>query len=206
MINGEEEIWKPLPGVLGVEVSAFGRVRTLDRTVPRKSGTYHVKGRVLKQSDNGKGYLKVNIPINGKSTTKKVHRLVAQTFIPNPDSLPEINHKDNNPLNNGVSNLEWCTNEYNIAYKEKYGTPAKESTPKSPVFAVNLSTLEVSRFESQIEASRVLGFSDGNVNGVIKGRLNQTHGYWFVNDDGHAVDVVKSKLHDIGGTGLKIYS
>ena len=74
------------------------------------------------------------------------------------------------------------------------------------IFAVNLKTLEVSRFNSQSEASRVLGISVGNINSVIKGRHRYTKGYWFVNDDGHAVDVVKSKLHDIGGTGLKIYN
>ncbi|WP_333604075.1 NUMOD4 domain-containing protein [Lactobacillus acetotolerans] len=120
MVNSEEEIWKPLPGVLGVEVSTFGRVQTLDRTVPRKSGTYHVKGRVLKPWDNGNGYLLVHIPIDGKQAKKLVHRLVAQTFISDPDSLPEVNHKDNDRTNNHVNNLEFCTHEYNSKYRQKY--------------------------------------------------------------------------------------
>lgn len=200
MINSEEEVWKSHPEYAGVEVSTLGNVRTLDRLVSCKGNrTRLVKGRVLKPWDNGNGYLQVSIKADGKFIKQRVNRLVARTFLSNPDNLPEVNHKDNNRTNNNVDNLEFCTRSYNRQYREKYG-----ETSGIPVFAVNLSTLEVSRFESQIEASRVLGFSDGNINCVIKERLNQTHGFWFVNDDGHAVDVVKSKLHDIGGTGLKI--
>lgn len=206
MINSEEEIWKSHPDIAGIEVSTFGRVRTLDRTVPRKNGTYHTKGIVLKQWDSGDSYLRVCITIDGKQVKKLAHRLVAQTFIPNPNNLPQVNHKDCNRINNCVSNLEWVTHEENIAYREKYGTPTKESVPKSPAYAINLSTLEVSHFNSQHEASRALGISVGNINSVIKGRYKHTGGFWFVNDDGHAVDVVKSKLHDIGKTGLKIYN
>jgi len=198
------EIWKLLPGVTGVEVSTLGNIRTLDRIVSSENGTRFLKGRVLKQCNDKDGYLLVHIPIDGKFAMKRVHRLVAQAFIPNHDGLPEINHKDNNPLNNNVSNLEWVTHEENIAYREKYGTPAKDFVKKLPVFAINLSTLEVLRFRSQGEAGRKLGVFKQSINAVLKGRLNKTHGYWFVNDDGHAVDVVKSKLHDIGGTGLKI--
>ena len=203
MVNSEEEVWKPLPGVLGVEVSTFGRVQTLDRTVPRKSWTYHVKGRILKQFDNGHGYLYVGVPIDGKQTKKLVHRLVAQTFISNPDSLPEVNHKDNDRANNHVNNLEFCTHEYNSKYRQKYGISNTETIGR-PVFAIDLNTMEVSRFRSQNEAGRNLGINVGNINSVIKGRYKSTCGYWFVNDDGHAVDVVNSKLHDIGKTGLKI--
>ena len=75
-----------------------------------------------------------------------------------------------------------------------------------PLFAINLATLEVSQFPSQTEAGRAFGIDSSMITAVVKGRRNQTHGFWFVNDDGHAVDIVKSKLHDVGGTGLKIYS
>lgn len=71
-----------------------------------------------------------------------------------------------------------------------------------PVFAIDLSTLKVSRFRSQYEAGRELGILQPSINMVIKGKRNQTCGYWFVNADDNAVDVVKSKLHDIGKTGL----
>lgn len=205
MIKNESEIWRALPGIPGIEVSTFGNVRTLDRVVSSENGTRFLKGRVLKQWDSGTGYLNVKIPINGKQYSKLVHRLVAQTFIPNPDSLPEVNHKDNDRANNHVDNLEFCTRSYNMKYKEKFGISNTEILGH-PLFAIELATLKVTHFQSQNEASRVLGISVSSINMVIKGIRKQAGGFWFVNDDGHAVDVVKSKLHDVGGIGLKIYS
>lgn len=201
MIKNESEIWKSHPEIVGVEVSTLGNVRTLDRLVSSEKYTRFMKGRVLKKYGTSKGYLCVSIKIDGKWTMKKVHRLVAQTFLPNPNGLPMVNHKDCNRKNNNVSNIEWCDNSYNMKYREKFG----EAT-RIPVFVIKLKTLEVSRYPSQIEASRKLEVSQGNISKVIKGKQKQAGGFWFVNDDGHAVDVVKSKFHDIGGTGLKIYS
>jgi len=195
----ETEIWKKHPEYVRIEVSSFGRVRTLDRLISSESMTRFTQGRILKQYDNGYGYLIVNIPVDGKCVSKRVHRLVAQTFIKNTDNLPQVNHRDCDRTNNKVKNLEWCDNTYNSQYREKYG----ESLGR-PLFAINLATLEVSKFRSQHEASRELGVLQQSISKVIKGRYNQTGGYWFVNDDGNAVDVVKSKLHDIGKTGLKI--
>ena len=199
----ESEIWKSHPDIPGIEVSTMGRVRTLDRVVPNRNGTRLVKGRVLKQHEDKYGYLKTSIPINGKWVTKLVHRLVAQAFLPNHDNLPQTNHKNCIRTNNNVENLEWCTSSYDAKYREKHGISRAEATGH-PLFAINLSTLKVSRFKTQHQASRTLGINQGNINMVTKGSRKQAGGYWFVNDDGHAVDVVKSKLHDIGGTGLKI--
>lgn len=206
MINNEEEIWKAHPEYVEIEVSTLGNVRTLDKVVSSETMTRFTKGRVLKQYLNHNGYLKVRIPVDGKWAMKRAHRLVAQTFIPNPDNLPQVNHKSCIRTNNNVENLEWCTRQENIAYRDKLGHTARNNAPKSPVLSVNLKTLEVLRFCSQHEAGRELGVDNSSINSVVKGRQKQAHGFWFVNDDGHAVDVVKSKLHDIGGTGLKIYS
>lgn len=83
---------------------------------------YGRKGRPLKPYDNGYGYLIVDLrDLGGNKRHKKVHRLVADAFIPNPDNLSEINHKDENKHNNSVSNLEWCTSSYN----KRYGTGRK---------------------------------------------------------------------------------
>ena len=73
-------------------------------------------GKILKPYDNGYGYLVVDLKANGKRKHKKIHRLVAEAFIPNPDNLPEVNHKDENKYNNSVDNLEWCNSSYNKTY------------------------------------------------------------------------------------------
>ena len=73
-------------------------------------------GRCLKPSKAGSGYLVVNLGGGNNHTKCYIHRLVAIMFIPNPYNLPQVNHKDENPLNNSVDNLEWCTSDYNINY------------------------------------------------------------------------------------------
>jgi hypothetical protein len=188
----ETEIWKKNPEIEKLEVSTFGRVRTLDKVVPSGKYTRFIKGRVLKQFDNSKGYLQVNIKVDGKWTRKTVHRIVAQTFLPNPNSFPMVNHRDCDRTNNNVDNLEWCTAKYNSQYQEKYG-----KAKSKPVLALNLATLEVSKFKSQSEAGQALGANVGNINSVIKGRIKQTSGFWFVNDDDKATDAINNKLHKI---------
>lgn len=192
MANSEEEVWRAHPDIAGIEVSTLGNVRTLDRLVSSENGTRFLKGRVLKQFDNGKGYLKVNIWNGGKQIVRAVHRLVAQTFIPNPDNLPQVNHLDCIRTNNNVDNLEWCDNSYNAWYREKYG-----KTKSKPVLAFNLATFKVSQFPSQKEAGQAIGVNAVSINNVIKGRIKQTCGFWFTNDDEKAADTIKQKLYEI---------
>ena len=194
-----EEIWKTYPEFDFIEGSNLGNIRTIDRYVTYKNGVRHFyKGNLLPQYRNNSGYLYVHFVVNGKNVNKLVHRLIAQTFIPNPDNLSEVNHRDNDPLNNNVSNLEWCTHEYNIAYREKHGISAKEYTKvlNRPVYAVNLKTLEVLRFESQSEASRELEANLGHINSVIKGKCQQAGGYWFTHADENAIENARSKFGD----------
>lgn len=140
--------------------------------------------------------MQVCVSVNGKGVYLLVHRLVAITFISNPHNYPEVNHIDNDPTNNAVSNLEWCSHEYNVAYREKYGVSAKEASKvlRKQVFAVNLETFEVFKFESQREASRQLGIAVGHINGVIKGRLNMAGGYWFTEDKS---EITEEKIQEI---------
>lgn len=114
------EIWKDIPGYEGkYQVSNTGEVESLNY-----NGTGKTKS--LKQSTDKKGYKHVRLFKNGKGKTYKVHRLVAMLFIPNPNNLPIINHKDENKTNNNVNNLEWCTYEYN----NTYGTARKRASEK----------------------------------------------------------------------------
>ena len=112
------EEWRPIGGYEGLyEVSNLGRVRSVDRYVKSKGESYWLrKGKMLSPAKDKNGYLKVNLYCNGKCKTINVHRLVAQEFIPNPDNLPQINHKDEDKTNNRVDNLEWCDAKYNINY------------------------------------------------------------------------------------------
>lgn len=104
-----EEIWKPVIGWEDYEVSNFGNVRS------NNFNSNHKQTKLLKKILNN-GYMSIRLCCNGKEKTAKIHRLVAQAFIPNPHNLLEVNHKDENKLNNHVDNLEWCTREYNNNY------------------------------------------------------------------------------------------
>ena len=111
------EVWKPIPGYEYYEVSSEGRVRSLGRWENTKHGGRRFrKGRVLKLVNRGRGYMCVGIFNEEGYKLAAVHRLVAQAFIPNPHSLECVNHKDENPSNNVVSNLEWCDYQYNNNY------------------------------------------------------------------------------------------
>ena len=108
------EEWRPIVGYEGLyEVSNTGQVRSLDRYDNRNCFR---KGKVLSPGKNTKGYLFVILTCNGKRKTINVHRLVTEAFLPNPDNLPEINHKDEDKTNNSVDNLEYCDRSYNINY------------------------------------------------------------------------------------------
>lgn len=112
------EEWRPIEGYEGLyEVSNTGQVRSLDMYVKSRYGNYRLhKGKVLSPAKDTNGYLKVNLCYDGKDKIIRVHRLVAQAFIPNPDNLLEVNHKDEVKSNNCVENLEWCDRKYNINY------------------------------------------------------------------------------------------
>ena len=99
------EEWKNIIGYEGLyEVSNMGNVRNVRRNT------------LLRFSKNNYGYIQVYLYKNGIRNGFKVHRLVAQAFIPNPDNLPQVNHKDEDKTNNSVENLEWCDHKYNVNY------------------------------------------------------------------------------------------
>ena len=102
-----KQIWKDIPGYQGLyQVSNTGKVRSLR----------YNKTRILKQWTTEKGYKKVQLHNNCTYKNYYTHRLVAQTFIANPNNLPEVNHVNENPGDNVVWNLEWCTSHYNVNY------------------------------------------------------------------------------------------
>ena len=150
-----------------------------------------IRGRVLKQSYDHNGYMKVSFKTKGKTINISVHQIVATCFIPNPNNYPEVNHIDNDRTNNIASNLEWCTPEYNIAYREKYGIALNR-----PVIAINSEAFQVLYFDSQHKASRQLGIDRSNIGKVIKGQYRKTGGFWFCNADKNAVEKLRVKFGD----------
>lgn len=112
--------WKPLLNYENsYEISNFGEISGIDRISGKRRGT--IKGKLLKQNTNHKGYLEVRLYKNNKSVSKTAHRLVALNFIPNPLNLPQINHIDGNKANNKAENLEWANNSQNQLHAYKTG-------------------------------------------------------------------------------------
>ena len=118
------EVWRDIEGYEWFyQVSNFGRVRSLGR----KDSIDHFRhGKFLKSSPDRKGYRYIELCKCGQRRKYKVHRLVAQAFIPNPHNLPEVNHIDHDVANNRVENLEWCTTEYNLLHRRRIGRACKK--------------------------------------------------------------------------------
>ena len=106
------EIWKPVVGYLGFyEISNLGRVKSLKDNLGRD------RELILKPQKRKDGYFTIEL----KRSTKFLHRIVAEAFIPNPENKPQVNHKDSNRENNQTGNLEWVTASENILHGYKYG-------------------------------------------------------------------------------------
>lgn len=167
------EVWKDVDGFEGLyEVSNLGNVRRFDTK----------KAKV--KSLNIYGYPQVNLYKNGKAYLRRVHRLVAIAFIPNPDNLPMINHKDENPCNNVVDNLEWCDAKYNVNYGG--GNEKRALSHSKPVLQYSLTGQLIKEWHSATEAARELGFPQSGINWCClrKPKHNSCKGYiWrFKND------------------------
>lgn len=114
-----KEIWKDINGYEGIyQISNLGNVKSLDRYVNsaiKNNSKVKRKGQLLKPKLN-QGYYEVSLIVGNNRKWFKVHRLVAEAFIPNPNNYPQINHKDEIKTNNRVDNLEWCDAKYNCNY------------------------------------------------------------------------------------------
>ena len=176
-----EEIWKPINGYEDIyEVSSLSNVRSLDRIIKVKferSVNYtdqKLKGRMLKQNHTTYGYAYVALAKNGKSKTTLVHRLVANAFIDNPENLPCVNHKDENQRNNNVSNLEWCSYEYNNTYKDIH---LRRKKTNRKIIQYDLDMNEIKRWESITDAANYYGIENSNISACCVGKRNHCAGF-----------------------------
>lgn len=166
--------WKKIPGY-EYAVSTDGQIKRLSTVASKGTGHYARSEKMKRQGHNNKGYYVVDLYADNKRRTFLVHRLVAEAFIPNPDNLPCVNHKDENKRNNNIDNLEWCTHEYNMAY----GTRGKKIAEKNgkPVVQLGLNGKELGRFGSALEAQRATGISNANINECCRNKRKTAGGY-----------------------------
>ena len=117
------EIWRPIRGFEGLyEISSYGNVKALAKRIDAGHCHRDYPEKIMRPADDKDGYLRLSLyDASHKAHTKKVHRLVADAFIGNPEGLPQINHKDGNKKNNHVNNLEWCTNSHNMKHAVRIG-------------------------------------------------------------------------------------
>lgn len=177
-------------------------------------------GRLLKVNDRGNGYMYIEINVNGKAKKEAIHRLVAEAFIPNPNNYPVVNHKDENPKNNNVDNLEWCTYQYNTNYgtcrqKISLHSPNKKGDkhPKSlKVYQYDLLGNFVAEYGSVREAARITGFANSSIASCANGRLKQSNGFvWSYKKEfrGYTSEVVEKfkkgafLMYDLDGNYIR---
>jgi len=180
-----EEVWIPVPNYEHFYMaSAFGRIKSL------KSGG--MKGKLLTpQKVNSRGYFNVCLCNQGSKNMISVHRVIALTFIPNPDNKPEVNHKDGNKTNNEVSNLEWCTGSENMNHAYRTGLQKPSENQKTAtsdyckdnfskkVIQFDLNGNIVNEYPSASEAARETGFCQTHISSCCRGKVKTCHNYNF---------------------------
>ena len=199
-MNKNIEIWKPVVGYEGLyEVSSYGRVRSLDRATSYISRTQEGKEYTTTHTFKGKNlslnkrkgyYLCVSLLKDGFVKTASVHRIVAEAFLPNPNNLPMINHKDENPSNNLIwinedgsidyekSNLEWCDAKYNMNYGtinrrrgESLGY-GKDNPYSIPIIQYDKNGEFIKEWDSTMDVERELHIQHSNITKCCKKQLH----------------------------------
>lgn len=174
------EIWKDIENFEGLyQISNLGRVRSVDRVVhildPKSNREYdrHFPECIKSTNLDTKGYVMVTLKKDGKTSRYRIHRLVAKAFIPNPNNLPQVNHKDENKENNCMSNLEWCTNDYNGTYGTRILRISEKRRGKSTRNSIKVEILGIV-YESLTKAGQAIGVSGDTIKRRIE---NKVKGY-----------------------------
>lgn len=168
--------WKQIKDFDGYFINVEGQIKS----------TRSFKGtqeKILKPSKNQQGYITYNLMRGGKVFRKPLHRLLMETFKPNKDNLPCINHIDGNILNNSLDNLEWCTYSHNNKEAYKLGLKQSRIKPKQ-VIQLNKNNEIENVFESLQQIKKTLGYSSGNIAQVCNRKRKSAYGYiWrYVNE------------------------
>ena len=188
------EIWKDVVGYEGLyRVSNYGNILSVARyrTIDKTKVTYFVKERLLRCGYNKKGYKMFGLTKDKKLNSYSVHRLVAIAFIPNPENKPQVNHINGIKTDNGLENLEWCTNMENMTHAIANGlmdtNKRKNNHFSLPVNQIDNEGNIINIFPSSKEAERQTGINHSCICAAIYGKrfVRQAGGYkWaFANSD-----------------------
>ena len=171
------EEWRDIKDFPGYQVSNTGKVRSFINNRHGVCDEYHE----LTPYVNKHGYSSVQM---GRGRRRSVHRLVASTFIPNPDSKPLVRHLDDDPRNNQVNNLAWGTQKDNMEDCVNHGRLVGDTTSainarKKSVIATSKDGLQSIEFSSIHDAARALGVWPQHICSVMQGKISQTGGWIF---------------------------
>lgn len=177
-----KENWKPVVGYEALyEVSNLGNIRNTAYWTRYHKIFKRKEPREVKQETTYDGYKRVHLSNKGELKGHAVHRLVAFAFIPNPNNLPQINHIDENPANNNVSNLQWCTGKENCNHglHRQRIVEFQTNNPKRsvPVLQYDMKGNFIKEFPSTKEVERQLGIRSEQISRVCKGKNHHAGGF-----------------------------
>ena len=179
------EEFRDVPNYEGLyQISNYGRVKTLQREVKNTNYSYRiVKEKILRESQCVNYYYYVILYKNQIPRPFRIHRLVAEVFISNPNKLPQVNHKDENKTNNRVDNLEWCSHKYNM----NYGTSIKRTSEKhkKKVVQYNKQNEIVEEYNSLKEAEIKIGIDSSSIMRCCQGKQGTCGGYIWKYKEGN---------------------
>ena len=190
--QGEE--WRDVVGYEGLYmVSSFGRVWSLRRRTEKVGNL--IGGFMLTNHIDNRGRTSNTLTTkNGEKVNAVTARLVVMSFIPNPDNLPQVNHKDENPLNNHVDNLEWCTAKYNC----NYGTRIERIKEKQniPILQYTLNGEFVAEYASMHIAADAINADAGHICDCCLGNRSYAYGFFWRYKDDEMYNSAKVRLQD----------
>lgn len=173
----KKEIWKDIKGYEGLyQVSNLGNIKSLDRNI----NNHFVLGKQLKSYSGTSGYLFVRLSKNNKYKNFIIHRIVAETFIENPNNYNYVNHKDEDKINNNVCNLEWCSQKYNCNYGNRNKKISQKNTNGKCSKRVEQYIKDGTYIRTWIslkQIQRELNYNIGNIGQVCLGNRITANGY-----------------------------
>lgn len=208
-----KEIWKAIEGYEGYyEISNLGRVKSIDRYVRKGGHSFHVKEKILKQHINDSGYPIVILTKEKKSKWVRVHRLIAEAFIPNPNNLPEIDHINTDKKDYRIDNLRWVSHKQNMnnaitkreqkirsnspsLIKKRHATAKQKGGKTAPktVYKYSLSGEYICCYNSIRDAAKEHNVTSGAIDAAIKKRNYNCAGFQWRTTYAYKIKSYKKK-------------